>query len=71
MSIGPKYSESVISPPILIESSITFRTIPWNKPFYAEMGFLELDQPTPHLAATLADEAAQGFEDRCAMRLSL
>jgi GNAT superfamily N-acetyltransferase len=49
----------------------TFRTIPWNKPFYAEMGFVELDIPTPHLAATLADEVAQGFEDRCAMRLSL
>jgi len=49
----------------------TFRTIPWNKPFYAEMGFVEMDMPTPHLAAVLADEVARGFEDRCAMRLSL
>jgi GNAT superfamily N-acetyltransferase len=49
----------------------TFRTIPWNKPFYAAMGFVELDRPTPHLAATLAKEAASGFTDRCAMRLAL
>jgi len=49
----------------------TFRTIPWNKPFYAEMGFVEMDTPTPYLAAVLADEVARGFEDRCAMRLSL
>ena len=49
----------------------TFRTIPWNKPFYAALGFVDLDMPTPHLAATLADEAARGFTDRCAMRLSL
>ena len=49
----------------------TFRSIPWNAPFYASMGFVELETPTPHLAATLADEVARGFEDRCAMRLML
>jgi GNAT superfamily N-acetyltransferase len=49
----------------------TFRAIPWNAPFYASMGFVELGTPTPHLAATLADEIADGFEDRCAMRLEL
>lgn len=49
----------------------TFRSIPFNAPFYASMGFVVLETPTPHLAATLADEIARGFEDRCAMRLAL
>lgn len=49
----------------------TFRHIPFNAPFYASMGFVVLEAPTPHLAATLADEVARGFEDRCAMRLAL
>ena len=49
----------------------TFRSIPFNAPFYASMGFVELDPPTPHLAKTLAEEAANGFEDRCGMRLAL
>jgi len=49
----------------------TFRSIPWNAPFYASMGFIELKTPPPHLAATLVDEVARGFEDRCAMRLAL
>ena len=49
----------------------TFRSIPWNAPFYASMGFVEMDTPTAHLAATIANEIADGFEDRCAMRLAL
>ena len=49
----------------------TFRHIPFNAPLYASMGFDLLDAPTPHLAATLADEVARGFEHRCAMRLAL
>ncbi|HEY1752054.1 MAG TPA: GNAT family N-acetyltransferase [Caulobacteraceae bacterium] len=51
----------------------TFRGIPWNAPFYASMGFEILDaaQMPPMLAATLANEAALGFEDRCGMRLAL
>ncbi len=49
----------------------TFRNIPFNAPFYASMGFDVLDAPTPHLAATLADEVARGFDHRCAMRLAL
>ena len=49
----------------------TFRHIPFNAPFFRSMGFVELERPTPHLAATLADEVARGFEDRCGMRLSL
>jgi GNAT superfamily N-acetyltransferase len=49
----------------------TFRHIPFNAPFYASMGFAEQDAPSPHLVATLANEAANGFTDRCAMRLAL
>ena len=49
----------------------TFRSIPFNGPFYASMGFVEQDAPSPHLTATLANEAASGFTDRCAMRLAL
>jgi len=50
----------------------TFRAIPWNAPFYARLGFKLLDAPhPPALAAILAEEAARGLTDRCAMRLVL
>lgn len=51
----------------------TFRSIPWNAPFYAKLGFVEVpeDELTPHLAAAIALQAAHGFTDRCAMRLAL
>lgn len=51
----------------------TFRDIPWNAPFYASMGFIQLgpNETSPHLATTLATETARGFEGRCAMRLPL
>jgi GNAT superfamily N-acetyltransferase len=51
----------------------TFRHIPWNGPFYASMGFAELSAPglPERLADILAEEASRGFENRCAMRLSL
>ena len=34
----------------------TFRTIPWNAPFYASLGFVEVPQDalTPHLTAAIA-----------------
>lgn len=51
----------------------TFRHIPWNAPFYRSLGFVEIepDALPASLAAILADEASNGFEDRCAMRLAL
>lgn len=49
----------------------TFRTIPWNAPFYASLGFDILAEPDARLAAVLAGEAARGLTDRCAMRLTL
>ena len=50
----------------------TFRSIPWNGPFYRSCGFEELtsDLP-PDVEAALASEAANGLTDRCAMRLVL
>lgn len=51
----------------------TFRSVAWNGPFYARLGFVELSpaQTPAWLAAILAEEAARGFKDRCAMRLGL
>jgi len=52
----------------------TFRDVPWNAPFYSRLGFRMLapDELSPHLAATLADEARRGLlpAERCAMRLA-
>jgi GNAT superfamily N-acetyltransferase len=49
----------------------TDRELPWNAPFYASLGFEELDDPPPAIAAELADEEADGFDmtRRCAMML--
>jgi GNAT superfamily N-acetyltransferase len=51
----------------------TFRSVRWNAPFYASLGFCESarsDMP-PGLQATVDREAAQGWPDRCAMTLVL
>lgn len=51
----------------------TFRTVPWNGPFYASLGFRELApaELTEHLAHAIDLQVAHGFSDRCAMRLEL
>jgi GNAT superfamily N-acetyltransferase len=51
----------------------TFRSIPFNAPFYARLdfGILADEQLNPRLRAVLADEAARGLADRCAMRRAL
>lgn len=53
----------------------TFRTIPWNGPFYERMGFRVLEEAdlTPRLKAVLDDEDEHGLrrDMRCAMSLSL
>lgn len=50
----------------------TFRSVPWNGPYYTRCGFRELTGPeiTPGLAGLLAAEAALGLDpaDRIAMR---
>lgn len=50
----------------------TFRSVPWNAPYYARCGFRELTgaEITPGLAALLAAEAELGLDpaDRVAMR---
>lgn len=49
----------------------TDRDLPWNKPFYATLGFVELDgaRLPPGLAARIAHEIASGHDParRCAM----
>lgn len=50
----------------------TFRTVPWNGPFYAGLGYRELTAPLPEDLQRLVDaETARGMADRCAMRLAL
>lgn len=42
----------------------TFRTVPWNLPFYARMGFAEIPRETlrPELAAVVSEEADRGLD---------
>ncbi|WP_217575971.1 GNAT family N-acetyltransferase [Mesorhizobium sp. GbtcB19] len=53
----------------------TFRTVPWNAPFYRKFGFriLEGAEIDERLASVLGDEAEHGMpsDQRCAMRLDL
>jgi N-acetylglutamate synthase and related acetyltransferases len=52
----------------------TFRDIPWNAPFYARCGFVEMTpaELSPLLKLVVEREAAVGLDvaSRCAMRLS-
>jgi GNAT superfamily N-acetyltransferase len=52
----------------------TFRDVPWNGPFYARLGFREVEDLTPGLAAMRQHERAIGDDDfgpRIAMRKDL
>lgn len=42
----------------------TFRAVPWNFPFYARMGFVEIARETlrPELAAILSEEVDRGLD---------
>ena len=42
----------------------TFRVVPWNFPFYARMGFVEIPRETlrPELAAVVSEEAHRGLD---------
>lgn len=48
----------------------TFRDVPWNAPYYARLGFAEVTEPGPELAALLRAEVAFGLDPatRVAMR---
>jgi GNAT superfamily N-acetyltransferase len=47
----------------------TFRAVPWNLPFYARMGFVEIPRETlrPELAAVVAEEAHRGLDPHTRM----
>lgn len=55
----------------------TFRDIPWNAPYYARLGFTEIEDAAadgdPHLGPRLKDQITHGLprESRVAMRLAL
>ncbi|CDX55895.1 GCN5-related N-acetyltransferase [Mesorhizobium plurifarium] len=53
----------------------TFRTVPWNAPFYRKFGFriLEDAEIDGRLASLLSEEAGHGMalDQRCAMQLDL
>jgi GNAT superfamily N-acetyltransferase len=50
----------------------TFRTVPWNMPFYTRLGFVEIptDELRPELETVVRDEASRGLdrEQRVVMR---
>ncbi len=54
-------------------SLTTFRTIPWNAPYYASFGFAEWasDEAPASIRQALRQEAASGLSDRCAMVMAL
>ncbi|MET0234924.1 MAG: GNAT family N-acetyltransferase [Kibdelosporangium sp.] len=41
----------------------TFADVPWNGPWYAKLGFVELVSPGPELAAVVEGEARAGLAD--------
>lgn len=51
----------------------TFQDLPWNGPWYARRGFVELTAGTlgERLREELAAETGRGLSARCAMRLTL
>ncbi|WP_281684258.1 GNAT family N-acetyltransferase [Thalassobaculum salexigens] len=55
----------------------TFRDVPWNAPYYARIGFVEIPDAEadadPHLGPRLVDQVAHGLprDSRVAMRLVL
>jgi hypothetical protein len=51
----------------------TFEHVPWNAPFYARLGFQQLDEHSlsPAMAQRLRSERETGLRQRVAMRLSL
>lgn len=52
-------------------SLTTFRSVPFNGPFYASAGFRMWDDGPKDIQAILAGEATRGLKDRCAMILDL
>jgi GNAT superfamily N-acetyltransferase len=54
-------------------SLTTFRSVPFNGPFYASFGFREwpAEDAPPTIRQRLMHEAQEGFSDRCAMHMDL
>ncbi|PXA88419.1 N-acetyltransferase [Caulobacter sp. D4A] len=41
----------------------TFRDVPWNAPYYARLGFVEVRELTPGMAAIRAEHLARGLDE--------
>lgn len=41
----------------------TFRDVPWNAPYYARLGFAEVDALTPSMAEIRAEHLARGLDE--------
>ena len=41
----------------------TFRDVPWNAPYYARLGFAEVDVLTPAMAEIRAEHLARGLDE--------
>lgn len=41
----------------------TFRDVPWNAPYYARLGFVEVSQLTPGMAVIRAEHQARGLDE--------
>jgi GNAT superfamily N-acetyltransferase len=54
-------------------SLTTFRSVPWNAPFYASVGFREWDpaEAPASIRQALNYETSKGLRDRCAMVMDL
>ncbi len=45
----------------------TFRDVPWNAPYYARLGFVEVEALTPGLARIRAEHVARGLDEATRM----
>jgi GNAT superfamily N-acetyltransferase len=54
-------------------SLTTFRSIPWNAPYYARFGFRDwpVDEAPDDVGKALANEGSRGLKDRCAMVMDI
>ncbi|TWP45602.1 GNAT family N-acetyltransferase [Lentzea tibetensis] len=75
ISVDPKWARQGIGAQLIAAlgdrrlTLTTFRDVPWNAPYYARLGFVELTELTPGLAEIVDEEASRGFTGRVAMLL--
>lgn len=83
VSVGPEYARRGIGGRLITHADswaaargmlaltlTTFRTVPWNAPYYRRLGFRELTELTPGMSEIVAAETAAGLDpaERVCMR---